>query len=366
MATKKLQIVGSLVEQTPQIQADYSQTDTSAVDYIKNKPFYDERVISTYSYNENPNPVSFDCSAVGYSFYKVSDLVLSKDEIFNTELTITVRGSSSIYKPEKFTQDNVLIETDEFILCQESRSDGYAFCFCNTIGTCNFTYMGYPLSINVPEAGIYRVNGMGGGMGSIFKVEFYVGGELKQIDSKYIPDMYYDTRIRSYYSQIENPNPISFNQTALNYTFYKVSDLLPTREQIFSNMKLLVDTEDISPTENHILLETDEFILVSNSGYAFIFINTSGTLHFTYSGYPLSIEVPEVGVYYVRDLGSGIPEGRTIEVQIGNGELKQIDPKYIPANLDFNLNNYYTKTEVDAIIGDCNTVLDEINALIGE
>ena len=38
MATKKLQIVGSLVEQTPQVQADYSQTDTSAVDYIKNKP----------------------------------------------------------------------------------------------------------------------------------------------------------------------------------------------------------------------------------------------------------------------------------------------------------------------------------------
>ena len=52
------------------------------------------------------------------------------------------------------------------------------------------------------------------------------------------------------------------------------------------------------------------------------------------------------------------------------GEIKQIDPKFIPANLNFDLSDYCTKIELDNIlnniIGDVDTVLNEINGLIGE
>lgn len=177
---------------------------------------------------------------------------------------------------------------------------------------------------------------------------------------------FYDTRIRSYYSQAENPNPVSFDCAAINYSFHKVSDLVISREEIFGNTQIIVSGILLEPKENEILVEGDGFIVVQTQTRGFAFINKVGTINFTFSGYPLSVNVPEVGIYHIQYLGSSIPEGRVIEIQTGDGELKQLDPKYIPANLDFDLSNYYTKSEIDEITGDCNTVLDEISALIGE
>ena len=181
---------------------------------------------------------------------------------------------------------------------------------------------------------------------------------------------FYDTRIRSYYSQAENPNPVSFDSSMLNMSFYKVSDLILTREEIFNSTQLIVNEISCTLVEGGVQLETDDFVfLVESTGsFGFLFLNKSGTLNFTYSGYPMTLEVPEgeAGIYYQRGLNAGVPEGRVIEFIIGDGELKQIDPKFIPANLDFNLDDYYTKSEIDTMFGDYNTVLDEISILIGE
>lgn len=219
-----------------------------------------------------------------------------------------------------------------------------------------------------------------------------LGEIIKTLDPKYIADMYYDARVRSYYSQEMNPNPPQINNATMNLSGYKVSDLIPTRDEIFDNCKVIVDGEILDFKESAIILETNDFISVatSNGSYNFIFVNKSGDLNFTYEGYPMSIKVPEgsAGIYYQRPLNAGVPEGRIIEFIIG--ELKQIDPKFIPADLDFNLDDYYTKSEVDAaldnidlsgyytknetyskseldeIIGDIDFVINEINKLIGE
>lgn len=162
---------------------------------VKNKPFYDTRVISTYSYTENPNPVSFDCAAIGYSLYKISDLVLTKEEIFNANITINGINYG------KYSQDNVVIETEQLLMVQYT-NNGWAFCLCNTVGTCNFTFMGYSLSVDVPEVGIYRINDLGLGMSDISTMEIIVGGELKQIDPKFIPaDL--DFNLDDYYTKNE-------------------------------------------------------------------------------------------------------------------------------------------------------------------
>ena len=125
---------------------------------------------------------------------------------------------------------------------------------------------------------------------------------------------------RSYYSQAENPNPISFSNSMLNMSFYKVSDLIPTREEIFNGTQLFVNGTECFLTESGIQLETDDFIyMVESSGsFIFVFVNKVGTLNFNYYveniGFvPMSLDVTEAGIYYQRALNAGVPAGRTIE-----------------------------------------------------
>lgn len=313
-----------------QVQADFDQNDSTQPDYIKNKPFYDTRKISYYSQEKTPNPVSFTLAATNNIFYKVSDLVPTREEIF---------GSIKILKGYKYAditeivpvENDIMLEADEFIMCA---SESYSLLFVNTAGTVSFTYSGYNLSLEIPETGIYYVlSGMSSTMSEGRTVEVQLGGELKTLDVKFIPDMYYDTRVRSYYSQAENPNPVSFDNQMMNYSFYKISDLVPTREQIFGEMAIVNQYgNNTTPIEDNIVIETSEFIVTNDGSWSFCFINTAGTLSFTYSGYPMTIEVPEVGIYYIRPIGAGVPEGRIFEITLG-GSLKQIDKKFLPVGV---------------------------------
>lgn len=164
-------------------------------------------------------------------------------------------------------------------------------------------------------------------------------------------------------------------------------------------------------------------MIQSDQNYTFALCHRAGTFEANYQGISIACEVPEPGIYFMY---SKLPSDITFELNLG-GELKQIDPKFIPADLDnyytkneisniitnnlqgyytksqvdnaienaienvsvdlsgyytkdetyskkevdnalnnIDLSKYYTKTEIDDIIGDIGTVLDEINALIGE
>lgn len=200
---------------------------------VKNKPFYDTRVISTYSYTENPNPVSFDHQLMGYSFYKVSDLVLTKEEIFNTKITIDG------YEVPKYSQNNILIETDEIIAVQEAVNNGWAFCFCNTVGTCNFTFSGYSLSVDIPETGIYRANFLNGGMSDISTIEILVSGELKQIDPKFIPaDL--DFNLDDYYTKSEVDKVIGNIDLSGYYTKNEIDNLIGDIDTVLDEINILI------------------------------------------------------------------------------------------------------------------------------
>ena len=151
--------------------------------------------------------------------------------------------------------------------------------------------------------------------------------------------------------------------------------------------------------------------LIVNVTSAPVLIDFTNTLGVT-------VEISSIGVYFFagyfnRDFTA--PVMHTVALK-PNSKITTIDPKFIPADLDFNLDdyytknqtysksevnqiileekvdlnnyytkeevygksevddalnnidlsNYYTKTEIDNIIGDINTVLDEISALIGE
>ena len=318
------------------VQPDYEQNDATAVDYIKNRPFYDTRTIkarSYYSQVENPNPVSFDITTFNMSAYKVSDLTPTKDEISNVTFI-----SYDVEKKLKIS--DISFEADKFISIQfvDSTNDMYLIAY--STGETTFEFSGYTANINIPETGTYFINSLGAGVYEGTIIEIIVNdGELKTLDLKYLPEnmaLGYDTRIRSYYSQAKNPNPPQIDNTMLNISGYKVSDLVPTRDEIFNNTKLIINGQEYILDESKIQLETDDFVYVvtSDNNFNFIFVNKSGILNFTYSDYPMSLEIPEggEGIYYQRQLNAGVPEGRTIEFIIG-GELKQIDLKYLPSNI---------------------------------
>jgi hypothetical protein len=425
MATKSLQILGSLNQTAVQfVEQELTEEEkaqarenigAAGLDDVGNgsggvtswndledKPFYDARVRSYYSQAENPNPVSFDIASFQISAYKVSDLAPVKSEFSNTTFI-------SYGVEKKLKMSDITTESNEFISVQFADSTQDAYIIAYTTGVVTFEFSGYTTEINIPEIGTYYLNSLGAGVYPGTIVEIYLG-ELNTLDPKFISDMYYDTRVMSYYSQAENPHPPQIDNAMMNMSFYKVSDLILTRDEIFNNCKVIINGGTREFEENAIQLETDDFIyVITNDGtFNFIFVNKSGTLNFTYSGYPMSIEVPEggEGIYYQRGLNEGVPEGRTIEFIIG-GELKQIDPKFIPdeiarksdlddvsvdlsnyytkletysqyeidnkiSNVKVDLSGYYTKNEVynkseiDEITGDINTVLDEISNLIGE
>ena len=183
-----------------------------------------------------------------------------------------------------------------------------------------------------------------------------IGGGLTEVDweTNVINKPFYDTRIRSYYSQADNPNPVSFDNSMVGYSFYKISDLIPTREEIFNSVKVIVNDSVCEPKESEIQLETDDFIMLilNNNTYAFIFINKAGTLSFTYQGYQMTLEVPEAGIYYILPIGTSIPGGRIIEVNL-SGELKTLDIKYLPSNMALGYEE--TSKPFENIVWDGNT-----------
>jgi hypothetical protein len=207
----KSQLPDDLIPEINQIQTDYSQNDNSQPDYIKNRPFYDSRKTILYSYTENPNPVSFDCAPINYSFYKISDVVLTKEEVFGSKFTVNNK------EIDEFAENDILIETDKlFIVRDTSVSNGYAFCVCSADGICPFTFGGGNFSFTVPkgETGVYRINYLGAGMSDISTIEI-ISGKLKQIDKKFIPSQ--SEQIQADFAQ----NNSSWPDYIKNRTHYK-------------------------------------------------------------------------------------------------------------------------------------------------
>ena len=167
----------------------------------------------------------------------------------------------------------------------------------------------------------------------------------------------------------------------LTFTFVKLSDsYIDTREGFYGSSIGL----NFGGVSYHTMGE-DNIIDCNNGFGALLFdsngifplcisANTTGTFVLpmaTYYGEDFTMDVSETGLYFLY------VEGMANVVSYRNGVIKQIDPKFIPANLDFDLSDYYTKVEadnvidsrfneIDGILGDCNSVLNEINALIGE
>ena len=150
-----------------QKQPDWNQNDEAAVDYIKNRPFYDDVEKTLIEYNDS-TPINIS-TKIG-TVYFISSLVPTMEELI---------GATVIYGSSNLTTQ-VLTANDI------TTSSAYPGAYCvNGIsygGSDNgfFVVYDYTQSIKFTQNGIYVVN-------TIQSIEIS-SSMIKTIDEKYIPD----------------------------------------------------------------------------------------------------------------------------------------------------------------------------------
>lgn len=372
-----------------------------------------------------------DGAILTFACYKISDVIVTEELIKGASFDCITSDGSFSYKV-----DMILGKTSNKSFYATNSQEGIPFIWVVNQDNDSVIYDDGDLTFTLtfPETGIWFLKGTVEGSVFMQTNSLTIPAVIKTLDPKYIADMYYDTRKIYHFDSNETPNPPSFSVAAFSVNGYKVFDLTPTLEEFFDYKIIYNDgfsgsTTEITFTSKQLQLSWDDaWMIQSDQNYAFALCHSAGTFESDYQGTSVVCEVPEPGIYLIW---TQPPSNMTLEINLG-GELKQIDPKFIPANLDFNLDDYYTKSEVynksetynksevdnaisnvdlsryytkdetysksevdlsfnnvytksevndvisnnnssyytktdiDAIIGDIDTVLDEINALIGE
>ena len=144
----------------------------------------------------------------------------------------------------------------------------------------------------------------------------------------------YGEAFYSYFDGNETPNPDTFN--VLTSTFYKVSDLTPTKEQLYSatlSFNGFAQDEELSDANIFSTFEKDGKIVViaftlSEGNRIIAVVYSTDTTDGIVQGYPVTISAPSVGIYW--GLTDGVAN-KTFEIEYGEG--KQLDDIYIPKNI---------------------------------
>ena len=167
-------------------QPNWTETNEQSMSYIRNKPFYDNRInfIREIS-EENPLTVSFSTS--GLTFWKFSDLTLTYDELLSSIFRINRNG---IYGERAVSEDDFLIQQPNFIIFQFSSSDdstsGLGFSVSYQAGLIEVPVEDQNLQIDIPETGIYIIWQGEEPPQTIQEIEITYG-ELKLIEEKFLP-----------------------------------------------------------------------------------------------------------------------------------------------------------------------------------
>lgn len=155
------------------MQTDWNQNDTAAKDYIKNRPGgYEERVEITWD-GDTTGRVSTMVEEMPGGWYKVSDKILTADDIIGSTITVTQNGVS---QPLAVTSD-MIIRSDYGVAIGPSGIMISAEQGIFNMGDYN---------ISIPESGIYFASV------SYDEISMFVSSFSNIIahpfDDKYIPD----------------------------------------------------------------------------------------------------------------------------------------------------------------------------------
>lgn len=205
-----------------QVQSDYVQNDPTAKDYIKNRPGgYEEGFEITWD-GDTTGRVSATAEGMPYVWYKVSDKILTPDQIIGSTMTAV---QNDVSRQNVVTGDD--IEEQEF---------GYMIQLDIIIAakTGNFNEDGS--NIHIPEPGVYFLNVSTGGMSaSISSLSKII---THPFDERYIPNTI--ARKDEVYTNGNRTMSITWNgnkdgKDTFVYNaehYYKISDTVPEFKRI--------------------------------------------------------------------------------------------------------------------------------------
>ena len=263
------------------MQTDWHQNDTTAKDYIKNRPGgYEEGFEITWD-GDTTGRVKITADNEGFTWYKVSDEILTADQIIGSTMT-SVQNDVS--------RQNVV--TGDDIVEQEF---GYMIQFGIIIAaeTGNFNADGS--NIHIPEPGVYFLNVSAGGMSaSISSLSNII---IHPFDDKYIPDSI--ARKDEIYTNYNHTISITWDGNKdgkdtfvwNGFNFYKMSDEVPVFKRIQS-----VSTSSNGSSESSELHEGENCY---RAGYSIVVTKAGACKLATYEGGTiLSFKAPSTGIYF--------------------------------------------------------------------
>lgn len=151
---------------------------------IQDKPFYEESVISQTSFDPLPT-VTFD--GVGYTWWKCSDLVLTREQILETTiLTTFAPGAEYVEYVEVPQETDIVVDEENFtgVLFASGSNAGYIF--CRATGEHTVSFAGNPVTFTCPETGVYLAYPVGQTPPTTVSVGIGYK-DVKTLDAKYLP-----------------------------------------------------------------------------------------------------------------------------------------------------------------------------------
>lgn len=111
----------------------------------------------TITWNTSVAPtVTFDIADAGYTFYKVSDAVPTKEQMFDANWKLSNSDGSTIYDTTLIDSD-VMAENDNMIFLIIRSADNTGLAVVSTAGETTINYTGEDITCSPPETGIYYI-----------------------------------------------------------------------------------------------------------------------------------------------------------------------------------------------------------------
>lgn len=158
-----------------QVQTDWNQNDTTAKDYIKNRPGgYEERFEITWD-GDTTGRVKITAKGMPLVWYKVSDKILTADDIIGDTITVIQNGvsQSSVVTSDAVAREDYGVITGDGQIILAAQQGTYV----STMGG---------FSISIPETGVYFVYMSSAGATTYTTSLSHI--IVHPFDDKYIPD----------------------------------------------------------------------------------------------------------------------------------------------------------------------------------
>lgn len=303
-----------------------------------------------------------------YKAYKVSDQIISKSDIIGATVTILRDGSLV----ERFITDGYVIDGSENGSFFDNYPSVYVVIKDNDV--IDMSALVPNLSVTIPEAGIWFAVPEIGGAEYYRTTSLVARTDISKIDSKYLPigegngvaglDSYGKVpqsqinTVSGVYQNNYNPVTSDAVYIALGNRNQLIFDSTPasgsqnpvTSDGVYwaiENKNVTVDSSVQSGSNNAVSGNAVFNALGGRTQLNFDSVPTSGSSNFVTSGnIYTAIENKKI----------------TVDSTVQSSSNNAVSGKAVYSALS----NYYTKTEVDNLLGDVDTILDEINALIGE